>query len=93
MYDDINEQENRMIALAVKLAEEQLQNGTASAQVITHFLKLGSTKNRAELSLLEGQQLLTEAKVDSIKASKHSAELYEKALSAMRSYGSNIKEE
>ena len=36
--------ENQMIALAVDLAEQQLRDGTASSQVITHYLKLGSTK-------------------------------------------------
>ena len=36
--------ENQMISLAVDLAEKQLMEGTASSQVITHYLKLGSTK-------------------------------------------------
>ena len=40
--------ENQMISLAVDLAGKQLQEGTASSQVITHFLKLGSTKQQLE---------------------------------------------
>ena len=32
--------ENQVIAAAMNLAEEQILNGTASSQVITHFLKL-----------------------------------------------------
>ena len=40
--------ENQMIALAVDLAEQQLRDGTASAQVITHFLKLGTSKAELE---------------------------------------------
>ena len=40
--------ENQMISLAVDLAEKQLQEGTASSQVITHFLKLGTTKAELE---------------------------------------------
>ena len=31
--------ENQLIALAVNLAEKQLREGTASSQVITHYLK------------------------------------------------------
>ena len=40
--------ENQMIALAVDLAEKQLLEGTASSQVITHYLKLGTTKEKIE---------------------------------------------
>ena len=36
--------ENQLISLAIDLAEQQLRNGTASSQVITHYLKLGSSK-------------------------------------------------
>ena len=45
--------ENQLISLAVDLAEKQLQEGTASSQVITHYLKLGSTKERLEKEKLE----------------------------------------
>ena len=37
--------ENQLIDLAVNLAEQQLLDGTASSQVITHFLKLGHVQN------------------------------------------------
>ena len=32
--------ENEMVSLAIDLAEKQIREGTASSQVITHFLKL-----------------------------------------------------
>ena len=54
--------ENQLIALAVDLAEKQLIEGTASSQVITHYLKLGSTKERIEREILEKQKALIEAK-------------------------------
>ena len=41
--------ENQMIALAVDLVEQRLLDGTASSQETTHFLKLGSMKNRLEM--------------------------------------------
>ena len=50
--------ENQMINLAVDLAEKQLEEGTASSQVITHFLKLGSSKERLEREKLEEENKL-----------------------------------
>lgn len=78
--------ENEMIALAVDLAEEQLRNGTASSQVITHYLKLGSSKERIEKEILEKQKGLLEAKTDQIMAAKKSEEDYAKVLDALRIY-------
>ena len=79
-------QENQMIALAVKLAEKQLREGTASSQVITHFLKLGSTKEKLEKQILEKQAELMAAKTENLKSNGEMKGLYAKALSAFRSY-------
>lgn len=78
--------ENQMISLAVDLAEQQLRDGTASSQVITHFLKLGSTKERVEKEILEKQKELIEAKTQSLQSAKRIEELYAEALDAMRDY-------
>lgn len=78
--------ENQLIALAVDLAENQLSKGTASSQVITHYLKLGSTKERIEKEILEKQKELIVAKTESIHSAKRVEELYKDALNAMRSY-------
>lgn len=78
--------ENQMIALAVNLAEEQLRNGTASAQVITHYLKMGSERERRELEILRSQNALLEAKVKQIESQEKTEELYRDALSAMKQY-------
>lgn len=80
--------ENLLISLATDVAEEQLRNGTASAQVIVHYLKLGSAKARLEKQLLAEQVDLVKAKTNAYKASEHADEMYEKAISAMKSYGS-----
>jgi hypothetical protein len=79
--------ENQLISLAVDLAEEQLLQGTASSQVITHYLKLGSTKERIEKEILEKQKDLIEAKTQSLQSAKRIEELYANALNAMRNYG------
>lgn len=81
--------ENQMIALAVDLAEKQLSNGTASSQVITHFLKLGSTKEKIEKEILEEQKELLKAKTEALQSAKRIEELYKNALDAMRSYSGN----
>lgn len=78
--------ENQLISLAVDLAERQLQEGTASSQVITHYLKLGSTKERIEKEILEKQKELISAKTEALKSAKRVEELYADAIKAMRSY-------
>lgn len=78
--------ENQMIALAVDLAEKQLLEGTASSQVITHFLKLGTQKERIEREILEKQKELIEAKTENLQSAKKIEELYTEALNAMRHY-------
>ena len=78
--------ENQMIALAVDLAEKQLTEGTASAQVITHYLKLATTREKIEKEILEKQKELITAKTDQIKSQATSEELYAEALAAMKRY-------
>ena len=78
--------ENQMISLAVDLAEKQLADGTASSQVITHFLKLASSKERIEKEILAEQKKLIVAKTDAIQSAKRVEELYVNALNAMRTY-------
>lgn len=80
------EREKQLISLAVNLAEKQLREGTASSQVITHYLKLGSTKDRIEKEILEKQKELIEAKTQNLKAAEKSEELYVAAIAAMKKY-------
>lgn len=79
--------ENQMISLAVDLAERQLQEGTASSQVITHYLKLGSTRERLERERLEEENKLLKARTEQLQSMKRVEELYEEAIKAMRNYG------
>lgn len=78
--------ENQMISLAVDLAEKQLMEGTASSQVITHYLKLGSTKEKIEKEILENKKELIKAQTESMQSLQRVEELYENALNAMRAY-------
>lgn len=85
--------ENQLISLAVDLAEKQLAEGTASSQVITHYLKLGSSKERLEKEKLEKENELLRAKTESLQSAKRIEELYSNALSAMRSYSGRERED
>lgn len=78
--------ENQLISLATDLAEKQLREGTASSQVITHYLKLGSTKEKIEKEILEKQKELIEAKTKNLHSAERIEELYKTAIQAMRSY-------
>lgn len=81
--------ENQLISLAIDRAEEQLINGTASSQVIVHFLKLGTTKAMLEKEKLEEENKLLRAKTNQIEQMKESKELYENAIKAMSLYSGN----
>jgi hypothetical protein len=72
--------------LAVDLAEQQLRSGTASAQVISHFLKLGSTREQLEQQRLEHENEFLKAKAGALAATSRIEELIANAITAMRSY-------
>lgn len=82
--------ENQLIALAVDLAEKQLIEGTASSQVITHYLKLGTTKEKIEREILEKQKDLIVAKTENLQSAKRIEELYTNALKAMQTYSGSL---
>src|SRR4029077_2851497 len=83
--------EDQLIALAVDVAEEQLLKGTASAQVITHYLKLGTTRERLEQERLTRENALLTAKVEALASAQRVEELYANALKAMRVYSGNAE--
>ena len=85
--------ENQMIALAENLAEQQLRDGTASSQVITHYLKLGSSKERIEKEILKKQEALITAKTESLQSTKRIESLYAEAIKAIRRYNGHREPE
>lgn len=82
----VEARENQLISLAVDLAEKQLAEGTASSQVITHYLKLGSTRERLEKERLEHENALIRAKIEAVQSSKRIEDLYADAMNAFSSY-------
>ena len=83
---DPESREQQMIAYATDLAEQQLLDGTASSQVIAHYLKLGSTRARLENEKLRKENELLRAKTEAIENAKNYNELVEKAIKAMQNY-------
>ena len=84
--------EGELASLAYDLAEEQIEAGTASSQVITHFLKMGSTRERLEQQRISHENQLMEVKQAAIEGQKRVEELYLQALAAMRSYAGQAPE-
>ena len=85
--------ENQLIDAAIRLAERQLEDGTASAQVISHYLKLGSTRERLEQARLEGEVRLQEAKIEAMGSTKRLEAMYQEAMDALRGYQGRPAEE
>lgn len=78
--------EQQLVALAVDLAEEQIRAGTASSQIIYHFLKAGSPKEKLEREILEAKKKLIEEQTKGISDGESAKVRYEEALTAFRTY-------
>lgn len=78
--------EQQLTALAYDLAEEQLRKGTASSQVMSHFLKIGSSREKIELQKVRQETLLVEAKVKDLANVEELKKLYSEAMDALKGY-------
>lgn len=78
--------EIKMVSLALKQAQKQLEEGTASSQIITHFLRLGSLRAQAELEQLQLQNRLLEEKIQSEKIGQKILEMVDDVKRALKSY-------
>ena len=78
--------ENQLIAAAVDLAEKQIREGTASAAVITHYLKLATKREDLETQRIQAQIDSERAKQEAMSADKNAEEMYTNAMKAMREY-------
>lgn len=85
--------ESQLISLATDLAEQQIRDGTASSQVLTHFLKLGSEKERLERERLIEENKLLKAKTKALESQEEIKALYAEALKAMRNYAGQGEED
>lgn len=82
----LESRENQLILLATNLAEKQLRDGTASSQVIAHYLKLGSTRERLEQERIRHENELSRAKTESLESQKQQEIELQEVMKAFRSY-------
>ena len=88
------EREQQIIGLAYDLAEKQMRDGTASSQVITHFLKRGNIQAELEVEKLRKENALLEAKKAALESAQRSEELFSEAIKVMKKYrGYNEEDE
>lgn len=80
------DREAQLISMAMDAAEKQIREGKASSQVITHFLKLGSSMHELEMEELRCKNKLLMAKVDAYKATLESEKRYREAIEAVLGY-------
>ena len=86
------DRENQLIEAAVDLAEQQLRSGEASAQVITHYLRLGSSREKLEQQRLANEVALLDAKREALASEMRTEALISNALAAMQAYTGNLPE-
>jgi hypothetical protein len=80
------DREDQLIAMAYDLAERQIEAGTASAQVISHFLKAGTRRERLEQDKIRNENILLAARAEAIASQARMEELYSAAIEAMKTY-------
>lgn len=90
---DPDVREQQMIALSEREAERRIIDGTASSQLLIHYLKLGSSRERKEREHLENENALLRAKVEALESSQRTEELIEKAMIAMGIYQGKTEDE
>ena len=78
--------------LAMDLAIKWMREGTAPAQVVTHFLKVNSPKEQAELKKTEHEIELLKAKKKAIELDEERDKKYEEVIRALTSYAGKDQE-
>lgn len=78
--------EQQLASMTYDLAEEQIQGGNVSSQVMTHFLKMGSTRERLEQQKMEHEIELMDVKKQALEDRARIEDLFTAAIDAMRSY-------
>lgn len=86
------EQEKRACGLAMDLAMKWMEEGTAPAQVVVHFLKIASIREQAELDKTKKEISLLEAKIKSFEVNEMQTEKYDEILRCMSEYAGKESE-
>ena len=85
--------ERRCIESAYSLAQRQLDEGSASPSVITHFLKMGTARAPLEQEKLRKETELLQTKKLAIEETQHMEQMFGEAIAAMKRYQGYSEEE
>ena len=85
--------QRQLINLALDAAEKQLQNGTASSQLITHFLKMETEKDKLEREKLRQDVELNKAKTEAIKSGKDMEKMMQEAMRVFKAYNGDFQDQ
>ena len=86
------EEEKRACGYAMDLAIKWMREGTAPAQVVTHFLKIGSQREQAELEKTRREIELLKAKKKAIESAEEQDKKYEEVIRAISAYAGKDQE-
>ena len=78
--------EQQIQAKAMRLAEEKLDNGTASSSLIIWILNQGTEKEKLAKKEAEADIALKQAKVEAIKSASEIKDLFEDAMTMFKRY-------
>lgn len=70
-----------------------MESDNPPVSVVAHFLKLGSSREKAEQEKLARENKLLHAKVENLETGKEIKAIYEEALAAMRSYSGDDEQD
>lgn len=87
------ERENALIALAMDRVEERMQNRTATAQEYIQFIRMASTKARAEAEKVRLELELVQAKTENLRMQQKNDEMFSNAIKAFKRYSGVTEEE
>lgn len=78
--------------LAMNLAIDWMKKGTAPAQIVTHFLKVNSPKEQAEIEKIHHDIELLKAKKKAIELAEEQDKKYEEVIRAISAYAGKDQE-
>lgn len=80
------ERESMLVSMSMDRIEQQIADGSVSSQVLTHFAKLGSSREKLEQERLVNENAVLRKKVETMEAAVDVKNLMEQALSAFKGY-------
>ena len=80
------ERQDQLINLAIDEAERQISKGIATSQIITHYLKLATEREKAEITRIQGEIALQKAKIEAMAGQARQEQMFKDAVAAFRGY-------